>query len=102
MFTYGDVTIVLTPVQAPNANAFAERWIPSAREEWLDKILILGEWHRGRVRTAYFDYDNRARPHQGIAQQCAVPAQRSTARDGSIEQQDMLGGILYDYYQRTV
>ncbi len=39
VFTSEAVTIVRTPVQAPNANAFAERWIRSVREEWLDQIL---------------------------------------------------------------
>ena len=29
-----------TPVQAPNANAVAERWIRSVREECLDKLLM--------------------------------------------------------------
>src|SRR3712207_1040939 len=31
VFTSEDVTIIRTPIQAPNANAFAERWIRSAR-----------------------------------------------------------------------
>ncbi len=40
VFTSQDVTIVRTPVRAPNANAFAERWIRSVREECLDKLLM--------------------------------------------------------------
>ena len=32
--------VIPTPVQAPNANAFAERWILSARQECLDLMLI--------------------------------------------------------------
>ncbi len=87
------------PVQAPNANAFAERWIRSVREECLDKILILGECHLQRVLSTYVTYYNHARPHQGIEQQCPVPLQRSTARDGPIERRDMLGGVLHDYYR---
>ncbi len=49
VFTAEDVTIIGTPVEAPNANAFAERWIRSAREECLDKLLILGARHLHRV-----------------------------------------------------
>ncbi len=101
VFTAEDITIIRTPIQAPNANAFAERWIRSVREECLDKILILGERHLHRVLIAYIDYSNEARPHQGLDQQCPVPAVRSMERDGSIERRDMLGGVLHDYYRRA-
>ncbi len=100
VFTSEDVTIIRTPVQAPNANTFAERWIRSAREECLDRIVILGERHLHRVLTAYIDYYNRARPHQGIAQQCPVPLTSAT-RDGPIARRDILGGVLHDYYRRA-
>jgi putative transposase len=100
VFTLRDVTIIRTPVQAPNANACAERWIHSVREECLDKILILGERHLRRVLTAYLAYYNQARAHQGIDQQCPVPLEH-LARAGPIERRDILGGVLHDYYRRA-
>ena len=45
VFTAIGVRIVKTPVQAPVANAIAERWISSARRECLDRMLITGEQH---------------------------------------------------------
>jgi hypothetical protein len=101
VFTSEAVTIVRTPVQAPNANAFAERWIRSVREECLDQILIVSEGHLRRVLTAYLTYDNLARPHQGIDQQCPVPLVRSVARAGPVERRDILGGVLHDYCRRA-
>jgi len=101
VFTAEGVTIIRTPVRAPNANAFAERWIRSVREECLDKILILGEGHLGRVLKTYITYYNHARPHQGLDQQCPVPLMRSAARDSPIERRDILGGVLHDYYRRA-
>ena len=101
VFKSEGVTIVRTPFRAPNANAVAERWIRSVREECLDRIVILGERHLDRVLTAYVNYYNRARPHQGIEQQCPMPLGRSTARDGPIERRDILGGVLHDYYRRA-
>ena len=37
--------VVLTPVQAPRANAYAERWVPTVRAECLDWLLIVGRGH---------------------------------------------------------
>ncbi len=100
VFTSEEVTIIRTPVQAPNANAFAERWIRSVREECLDKILVVGEGHLQRVLTAYVDYYNQARPHQGIDQRCPIPL-ASTARASPVERRDLLGGVLHGYYRRA-
>ena len=101
VFTSEDVTIIRTPVRAPNANAVAERWIRSAREECVDKLVILNERHLQWVLTTYVDYYNSARPHQGIEQRCPIPLGPSAARDGPIERRDILGGVLHDYYRRA-
>jgi putative transposase len=36
VFRSAGAAVVLTPVQAPNANAYAERWIRTVRAECLD------------------------------------------------------------------
>ncbi len=100
VFTSEGVTIIRTPARAPNANAFAERWVRSVREECLDKILILGENHLRRVMTAYGMYYNTARAHQGIEQQCPIRLD-NRSRAGPIERRDILGGVLHDYYRRA-
>jgi predicted amidohydrolase len=41
--------ILITPVQAPNANAHAERWIPTVRAECLDWLLLTGRRHVEQV-----------------------------------------------------
>ncbi|MBN1201897.1 MAG: hypothetical protein JXJ20_08595, partial [Anaerolineae bacterium] len=41
MFEAEGIEIVDIPYQAPNANAIAERWVRSVREECLDKVIIL-------------------------------------------------------------
>ena len=40
--------VLITPVQAPNANAYAERWIRTVRAECLDWLLIVGRGHLSR------------------------------------------------------
>jgi putative transposase len=41
--------MLVTPVQAPNANAHAERWIRTVRSECLDWLLIVGPGHLEQV-----------------------------------------------------
>ena len=92
--------VIKTPVKAPNANAFAERWVRSAREECLDLILILNAAHLRRVLIEYIDYYNTARPHQGINQQSPIPY--SLPPIGTIRCRNVLGGIIHDYYRAPI
>ena len=96
MFAAEDVKIIRTPFRAPRANAFAERWIRSARTECLDRVLILNEANLERVMKEYIDYYNRARPHQGIEQRCPIPIDR-VRTDGAVKCRDVFGGIIHDY-----
>ena len=41
VFCSAGAEVLLTPVQAPNANAYAERWIRTVRAECLDWLLIV-------------------------------------------------------------
>jgi len=86
-----------TPVRAPNANAFSERWVRTVREECLDYILIFNAAHLRRVVIEFVDYYNTARPHQGIDQQTPIPQARPSS--GTIRCRNVLGGIIHDYYR---
>jgi putative transposase len=74
VFESEGIAIVLTPAQASNANAFAERWIRSVREECLDHLLIFGQRSLNSTLAEYVDYYNQARPHQGLDQQTPIPS----------------------------
>src|SRR5512132_1510087 len=55
--------IVLTPVQAPRANAYAERWVGTVRAECLDWLQILGRGPLEEVLRVYVrHYRGRDRP----------------------------------------
>jgi transposase InsO family protein len=53
------LSIVKTPVRAPTANAFAERWVGTVRRECLDHVLIFGRRHLQRVLGVYAEHYNR-------------------------------------------
>ena len=99
VFRSEGVEIVRTPYRAPRANAYAERWIRSVREECLDHLLILGEAHLHRVLTAYVAHYNGARPHQGLGQQTPAPHDRQGQR-GPVRRRDVLGGSCMSTTER--
>jgi putative transposase len=98
VFVSEQITVIHTPYCAPNANAHAERWVRTVREECLDKIIILNEVHLRRVMREYIEYYNTARPHQGIKQQLPVP-KTVVNTSGSIWCENVLGGLLHDYHR---
>lgn len=85
-----------TPYRTPIANAHAERWVRSVRGECLDHLLIVNEAHLRHVLAGYIAHYNRARPHQGLAQQTPVPF-APRARAGPVRRRDVLGGLIHEY-----
>lgn len=100
IFRSEDIDPILMPARAPNANAIAERWIRSAREECLDKLLIWDESHLRRVLGEYVLYYNQRRPHQGLAQDSPLGLETASP-DGTIHHREVLGGIIRDYYREA-
>ncbi|HEX3051300.1 MAG TPA: integrase core domain-containing protein [Aggregatilineaceae bacterium] len=98
VFRAEGIDIIRTPFRAPNANAYVERWIRSARTECLDKLLIINQAHLRRVMREYIAFFNTARPHQGLDQQ--IPVSKFThANTGPLCCRPVLGGIIHDYYR---
>ena len=93
--------IIRTPVQAPNANAVAERWIGTVRRECLDHLLIVGCQHLARVLRRYVEHYNQCRPHRGLAHATPVPSERAEPRNapdlGRLGRRDVLGGLIHEY-----
>ena len=90
--------VIRTPIRAPRANAFAERFVRTVRRECLDHVLIYGRRHLERVLQAYVAHYVAERPHRGLS--LAVPAGnrapqvRGTTRT-SVERRDVLGGLIH-------
>jgi putative transposase len=62
------IEVIKTPVRAPRANAYAERWIGTLRRECLDRLLIVNERHLRLVLEQYVEHYNSHRPHRSLAQ----------------------------------
>jgi putative transposase len=95
------VEVLRTPVQAPNANAYAERWVRTARAECLDWLLVVGSRHLDRILRVYVAHYNRHRPHRALGLESPDPATGITtlaeAQLGRVHRRDLLGGLLHEY-----
>jgi hypothetical protein len=83
----------------PRANAFAERFVRTARTECLDWLLIRSERHLDRVLRDFVQHYNCERPHRGIDLQVPVPHLSEHRFNGvvGIEREDRLGGLVHEY-----
>jgi putative transposase len=93
--------VLLTPVQAPNANAHAERWIRTVRAECLDWLLIVGRGHLEQVLRVYVQHYNAHRPHRALGLQPPDPAVKPTLagkdHPAQVHRRDLLGGLVHEY-----
>jgi len=100
VFAADGVEAILTPVRAPRANAFAERWVRTVRRECLDWTLVLGRRHLERVLREYVAHYNAKRPHRGIDLQAPDWQQKPPALVPSmvrVRRSDVLGGLIHEY-----
>ena len=69
VFRSEGMRIIRTPIRAPNANAYAERWVGTLRRECLDRILIVNRRHLEHVLRVYTTRYNQHRPHRSLSLQ---------------------------------
>jgi putative transposase len=85
--------VLVTPVQAPNANAYAERWIRPVRAECLDWLLIISRGHLEQVLRIDVEHYNRHRPHRALGLEPPGPSAGLTlvgeARRARVHRRDL-------------
>jgi putative transposase len=93
------IRVVQTPLQAPNANAYAERFVRSIKDECLDRLVPLGECHLRRAIDEFVEHYHGERNHQGLGNELIAGAPGTGIR-GSVRRRPRLGGLL-NYYDRA-
>ena len=90
---------IRTPVKAPKANAIAERWVRTIRNECLDHRLIFGHSHLQRTVDEFVAYYNRWRPHRSLGQRAPCPHVREISRKPAthLDSKPVLGGLHHVY-----
>jgi transposase InsO family protein len=101
VFRTDGAEVLVRPVQAPTANASAERWIRTVRAECLDWLLIVGRGHLEQVLRIYLEHYNRHRPHRALGLEPPEPSAGLTLvgadRRARVRRRDLLGGLLPEY-----
>jgi putative transposase len=99
VFRSEGIAVIRTPVRAPQANAYAERFVRTVRTECLDWLLIVGRRHLDYILRIYTQHYNRERPHRGLALHPPLPLAPALPKEGDVQRLDPLGGLLHEYYR---
>ena len=92
------IQAVKIPPRSPRANAFAERFVLTARTEVTDRMLIFGERHLRSILAEYEAHYNGRRPHR--SRQLHSPQPDHPSADLSrerIKRWTVLGGLINEY-----
>jgi transposase InsO family protein len=92
------IRVVLTPARARNANAYAERFVRSIKEECLDRLIPMGEAHLRRALAEYVEHYHAERNHQGIGNRLIAGA--PVIPMSRVRRHPRLGGLL-NFYARA-
>lgn len=102
---FTDRSIRVRPVgpQAPNLNAFTERWIQSLEHEALNHFVVFGLAHFDHIVTDYVAYYNACRPHLGIGNRLIDSEKEgeppALINLDAVQCETRIGGLLKHYYR---
>ena len=102
IFRSDGIQIIRTPILAPRANAFAERFVGTIRRECLDRMLIFGRRHLETLINEYIQHYNLHRPHRSLDQlppqgKDLAPAGLENIDPSRLKRTDRLGGVIHEY-----
>jgi putative transposase len=101
IFRTEGISIIRTPVKAPKANAFAERFVGTVRRECLDWMLIFDRRQLERTLGIYVKHYNGHRPHRGLGLVPPRPGPllrpAASKQPGQVRRRDRLGGLIHEY-----
>ena len=97
----GGVQPIRLPPKSPNLTAYAERFVRSIQEEWLSRVVPLGEGHVRLLVGEYVDHDHRERNHQGLDNQLLQRPPPPVSLAADVQRRERLGGLLNFYHREA-
>jgi hypothetical protein len=95
----GGVKCLALPARSPNLNSYAERWVRSAKEECLSRLILFGEHSLRRAVSNLLEHLHHERNHQGRGKLLLFPigTTASATQATPVRCHERLGGLLkYD------
>jgi putative transposase len=104
VFRSAGISVLPTAPQAPRMNAYAERFVRTARAECTDRMLIAGERHLHTILSQYVTDYNTGRSHQGHGMMLRAPNDDPDALPfpvpaDQIQHRPVLAGLINEYQQ---
>jgi len=96
------IEVVKIPPRSPRANAYAERWVRTARAEVTDRMLIAGRRHLRVIMDEYVVHYNQHRPHRAgnlrpPDRDASTAAEITDLTAARIRRRRILGGLINEY-----
>jgi putative transposase len=95
------VRCVRIPAQSPNCNAYAERFVKTARDECLRHFIFFGERHLRYVIKEFTAHYHRERFHQALDGQLIQKSDDEARTSGKVVCRSRLGGMLNFYHREA-
>ena len=89
------------PPKSPNLTAYAERFVRSIQEEWLSRVVPLGEGHVRLLVGEDVEHYHRERNHQGLDNQLLQRPPPPVSLSADVQRQERLGGLLNFYHREA-
>jgi transposase InsO family protein len=104
-WTSMDLRVLKTPARVPQANAFCERLIGTARRECLDHFIPLNERHLRQILGEWVPHYNRGRPHASLGPGIPEPTAMTVSRPAGhqlplghrVAAKPILAGLHHEY-----
>lgn len=90
-----NIQVIRLPKQSPNLNAYAERFVQTIKNEFLDHLILSSEEQLRYACEEFLKYYHHERPHEGLGGRFIDPPPQEA--DGEIIQFERLGGLLKSY-----
>ena len=92
---------LLTAPRSPWQNAYAERFIGSARRECLDHVIVFSAPGLQRLMKLYCAYYEQSRTHLSLNKDAPIPRPIAAPGDGRVVAIPQVGGLHHRYERRA-